>query len=66
MTDSKNGERLVFSSECGSMDWPCTIKKLAFEEVQLLSNLSQGFSRTAIQSQFAALGIFLLGMSLFI
>ena len=26
MTDSKNGERLVFSSECGSMDWPCTIK----------------------------------------
>ena len=28
MTDSKNGERLVFSSECGSMDWPCTITKL--------------------------------------
>ena len=21
MTDSKNGERLVFSSKCGSMDW---------------------------------------------
>ena len=28
MTDSRNGERLVFSSECGSMDWPCTMKKL--------------------------------------
>ena len=28
MTDFKNGEKLVFSSECGSMDWPCTIKKL--------------------------------------
>ena len=28
MTDSKNGERLVFSSKCGSMDWLCTIKKL--------------------------------------
>ena len=28
MTDSTNGERLVFSSKCGSMDWLCTIKKL--------------------------------------
>lgn len=28
MTDSRNGERLVFSSECGSMDWLSTIKKL--------------------------------------
>ena len=28
MTDSRNGERLVFSSKCGSMDWLCTIKKL--------------------------------------
>ena len=28
MTDSTNGERLVFSSKCGSMDWRCTIKKL--------------------------------------
>ena len=31
MTDSKNGERLVFSSECGSMDWPCTIKKTGID-----------------------------------
>ena len=57
----------MFSSECRSMDWPCTNKKLTSEEVQLLSNLSQGFSRIAIQSQFAAaLGIFLLGISLII
>ena len=28
MTDSRNGERLVFSSKRGSMDWLCTIKKL--------------------------------------
>ena len=28
MTDSRNGERLVFSSKCGSMDWRCMIKKL--------------------------------------
>ena len=42
-------------------------KKLTSEEVQLLCNLSQGFSSTAIQSQFgAALGIFLLGISLII
>ena len=27
MTDSKNGERLVFSSKCGSMDWLCTDEK---------------------------------------
>ena len=31
MTDSKNGERLVFSSECGSMDWPCTDKKTGID-----------------------------------
>lgn len=42
------------------------IKKLTSEEVQLIRNLSQGFSRTATQSQFAALGIFLLGISLII
>ena len=28
MTDSRNGERLVFSSECGSMDCRYMIKKL--------------------------------------
>lgn len=42
------------------------IKKLTSEEVQLLRNLSQGFGRTTTQSQFAALGIFLLGISLII
>ena len=42
------------------------IKKLTSEEVQLLCNLSQGFGRTTTQSQFAALGIFLLGISLII
>ena len=31
MTDFKNGEKLVFSSECGSMDWPCTIKKTGID-----------------------------------
>ena len=42
------------------------IKKLTSEEVQLLKSLGQEFSRTATQSQFAALGIFLLGISLII
>ena len=42
------------------------IRKLTSEEVQLLRDLGQGFSRTTTQSQFAALGIFLLGISLII
>jgi amino acid transporter len=42
------------------------IKKLTSEEVQLLKSLGQEFSRTTTQSQFAALGIFLLGISLII
>ena len=42
------------------------IRKLTSEEVQLLRELGQGFSRTTTQSQFAALGIFLLGISLII
>ena len=31
MTDSRNGERLVFSSKCGSMDWLCTDKKTGID-----------------------------------
>ena len=31
MTDSRNGERLVFSSECGWMDWPLTDKKAGID-----------------------------------
>ena len=31
MTYSTNGERLVFSSKCGSMDWLCTIKKTGID-----------------------------------
>jgi hypothetical protein len=42
------------------------IRKLISEEVQLLKSMSQEFSRTTTQSQFAALGIFLLGISLII
>jgi hypothetical protein len=42
------------------------IKKFTSEEVQLLKSLGQEFSRTTTQSQFAALGIFLLGISLII
>lgn len=42
------------------------IRKLTSEEVQLLRELGQGFNRTTTQSQFAALGIFLLGISLII
>jgi hypothetical protein len=42
------------------------IRKLTSEEVQLLRQLGQGFSRTTTQSQFAALGIFLIGISLII
>ena len=42
------------------------IKKLTSEEVQLLKSLGQEFSRTTTQSQFAVLGIFLLGISLII
>jgi cytochrome bd-type quinol oxidase subunit 1 len=40
------------------------IKKLTSEEVELLKSLGQGFSKTSTQSQFAVLGIFLLGISL--
>jgi hypothetical protein len=42
------------------------IKKLTSEEVQLLKSMGQEFSKTASQSQFAALGVFLLGISLLI
>jgi hypothetical protein len=42
------------------------ITKLTSEEVQLLRDLGQGVSRTTTQSQFAALGIFLLGIALII
>jgi hypothetical protein len=42
------------------------IKKLTSEEVELLKSLGQGFSKTSTQSQFAVLGIFLLGISLLI
>jgi hypothetical protein len=42
------------------------IRKLTSEEVQLLKSMGQEFSRTTTQSQFAALGIFLLGISLII
>lgn len=42
------------------------IRKLTSEEVKLLRELGQGFSRTTTQSQFAALGIFLLGIALII
>jgi hypothetical protein len=42
------------------------IRKLTSEEVQLLRDLGQGISRTTTQSQFAALGIFLLGIALII
>ena len=31
MTDSKNGERLVFSSKCGSMDWLWYDKKTGID-----------------------------------
>jgi hypothetical protein len=42
------------------------IRKLTSEEVQLLRELGQGFSRTTTQSQFAALGIFFIGIALII
>jgi hypothetical protein len=42
------------------------IRKLTSKEVQLLRDLGQGISRTTTQSQFAALGIFLLGIALII
>lgn len=40
------------------------IRKLTSEEVQLLKSMGQEFSKTSTQSQFAALSIFLLGISL--
>jgi len=42
------------------------IRKLTAKEVQLLREIGQGFNRTTTQSQFAALGIFLIGISLII
>jgi len=42
------------------------IKRLTSEEVQLLKSMGQEFSKTATQGQFAALGVFLLGISLLI
>jgi predicted PurR-regulated permease PerM len=42
------------------------IRKLTSQEVQLLKVMGQKFSRTATQSQFAALGIFLMGIALLI
>src|SRR5262249_27062204 len=42
------------------------IRKLTSQEVQLLKVMGQEFSRTTTQSQFAALGIFLLGIALLI
>ena len=42
------------------------IRKLTSQEVQLLKVMGQEFGRTTTQSQFAALGIFLLGISLLI
>ena len=40
------------------------IKNSVSEEVQLLKNMTQGFARSSTQASFAALGIFLLGITL--
>lgn len=42
------------------------IKNLTSEEVQLLKNLGQGFSRTTTQASFTSLGVFFLGITLVI
>ena len=39
------------------------IKNSMSEEVQLLKNMTQGFAKTSTQASFAALGIFLLGIT---
>jgi hypothetical protein len=42
------------------------IRNSMSEEVQLLKNMTQGFAKASTQASFAALGVFLLGMTLVI
>jgi hypothetical protein len=42
------------------------IRNSMSEEVELLKNMTQGFAKTSTQASFAALGVFLLGMTLVI
>jgi hypothetical protein len=42
------------------------IRNSMSEEVQLLKNMTQGFAKTSTQASFAALAVFLLGMTLVI
>jgi hypothetical protein len=54
-------ERNISSNQSGDIT---AIKNSISEEVQLLRNMTQGFERSSTQSSFAALGVFLLGLTL--
>src|SRR5438309_2062266 len=55
-------ERNISSNQ--SNDDIKAIKNSLSEQVQILKNMTQGFAKTSTQNSFAALGVFLLGMTL--